>query len=281
MSNPYISPTIANYNANPPANDGSKTVANQLDWDTHIAKIGDPIKAFAEAIDSAVASAFAKTWGMAVSSQSASFSVGATERGTFFICTNTITVTLPAAADAGTGFPIMVFNNGTGIVTVDGDASETINGNTTVDIYPGDYALITSSGAAWSGITPTAVTAGTFTPTYSGFSSAPVGDWSYFLRNNTVWVRAGGVGGTSNANNFGVTGVPAAILPTALDQAVPVANLIDNGADGWGSVIISASGYDFAFQDHDTASWTISGNKGFSSASGAQLVFSYRLSMTQ
>lgn len=56
--NPYSSQTIAGYNASPPSDDGAQTSANQLEWDKHIQKIGDPIKTLAEAIDTAVNNAF-------------------------------------------------------------------------------------------------------------------------------------------------------------------------------------------------------------------------------
>ena len=57
-SNPYTSQSISGYNAGPPPDDGSKTSANQLEWAKHKTKLGDPLKTFAEAIDSAVSAAF-------------------------------------------------------------------------------------------------------------------------------------------------------------------------------------------------------------------------------
>ena len=57
-TNPYSSQSISGYNASPPADDGTKTDANRVQWSKHIAKIGDPVKVLAEAIDSAITSAF-------------------------------------------------------------------------------------------------------------------------------------------------------------------------------------------------------------------------------
>lgn len=54
----YTPPTITGYNANPPPDDGSESGNNEIAWDKHINKIGDPIKDFAEAIDSATTTAF-------------------------------------------------------------------------------------------------------------------------------------------------------------------------------------------------------------------------------
>ena len=54
----YIPPTLTGYNANPPPDDGSQSGLNEVAWDKHIDKIGDPLKDFSEAIDSATTTAF-------------------------------------------------------------------------------------------------------------------------------------------------------------------------------------------------------------------------------
>lgn len=60
-TNPYTSQTISNYNASPPPDDGTQTVANQLSWSKHKTKLADPIKTLAEGINTAVSTTFAKT----------------------------------------------------------------------------------------------------------------------------------------------------------------------------------------------------------------------------
>jgi len=60
-SNPYTPPTLSNYNANPPPDDGSQTAVNEVAWVTHTDKIGDPLRNFSNAIDAEVESSFAKT----------------------------------------------------------------------------------------------------------------------------------------------------------------------------------------------------------------------------
>ncbi len=57
-TNPYGSQAISGYNSNPPDDDGSKTDANRVQWSKHISKIGDPVRVLAQAIDSAITSAF-------------------------------------------------------------------------------------------------------------------------------------------------------------------------------------------------------------------------------
>ena len=58
-SNPYNSVSIgAGFNQNPPPDDGSVSAANLLRWQFHLDKIGDPLNAFAAAIDAATLAAF-------------------------------------------------------------------------------------------------------------------------------------------------------------------------------------------------------------------------------
>ena len=60
-TNPYSSQSITGYNAGAPADDGSQVSSNQLEWDKHKTKLGDPLKTLAEAINTAAVSFGAKT----------------------------------------------------------------------------------------------------------------------------------------------------------------------------------------------------------------------------
>lgn len=66
-------------------------------------------------------------------------------------CTSgSFTITLHAANDATRGYtPLDVTNSGTGTITVDAAGSETINGNLTVELAPGDSITLRSNGSAW------------------------------------------------------------------------------------------------------------------------------------
>lgn len=151
MSNPYTSQSIgASYNQNAPANDGSQVSTNEITWDKHKDKLADPLKTFAEAINSAVSSAFGKIFGNAVSSISTGYTVQTSDQGKLLSATNTITIDLLSAATAGTNFCFGVRNDGSGTVTLDGDSSETIDGSTTVDLAAGDWAILVSDGTNWS-----------------------------------------------------------------------------------------------------------------------------------
>jgi len=70
-----------------------------------------------------------------------------------YSCTGTFTITLPASAGADAGKEIRIKNMGTGTITVDGNSSETIDGQTTIDLDV-QYSSITliatgNSPAAW------------------------------------------------------------------------------------------------------------------------------------
>lgn len=63
-------------------------------------------------------------------------------------CSNTITITLPTAVDIE-GQVFVIKNSDTGIVTVDGDGSETIDGDETFDLYEKESITIQSTGTNW------------------------------------------------------------------------------------------------------------------------------------
>jgi phage gp45-like len=64
-------------------------------------------------------------------------------------CTaNTFTVNLPTAVGiSGTSYVIK--NSGAGVITVDGNGSQTIDGATTVTLYQYDSITIVSDGSNW------------------------------------------------------------------------------------------------------------------------------------
>lgn len=156
MSNPFTAPTLSGYNATPPDDDGSQVSTNALKWSNHIDKIGDPLRAYALALSSATSAAFGLTLGQTYSQKSSNYTVLEADRGTIIEVTATAIITLPAAATAGDGFPLLIVASGAATqVTIDGDGSETINGATTVTLLDGQSALITCNGTAWVGsVTP-------------------------------------------------------------------------------------------------------------------------------
>ncbi len=56
--NPYTTVIISGYNATPPADDGTKVAANQVEWAKHETKLSGPVKDLAEGINSGNLTAF-------------------------------------------------------------------------------------------------------------------------------------------------------------------------------------------------------------------------------
>ena len=67
---------------------------------------------------------------------------------TLNVTSGTFTLDLPAASTC-TGQALRVKNSGTGVVTLDGNSSETVEGVATFPLGPGSYVEITSTGSAW------------------------------------------------------------------------------------------------------------------------------------
>lgn len=152
MSNPYSQPTLSGYNSSPPADDGSEVSANEVTWSKHKDKLGDPLKNFAQAIDSAVLAAFGKMMFNSVAAHSTNYTVQTSDQGKLLDCSNTITITLLSATSAGEYFAITVRNASTGVITVDGNASELINGATTLTLNEDEWAILVSDGSAWTAL---------------------------------------------------------------------------------------------------------------------------------
>lgn len=77
---------------------------------------------------------------------SANTTLTAAHNGLLIAASNTITLSLTAAATLGDGWNTWVYNDGSGIVTIDPNAAETINGRATTRLYPGESAQIYCNG---------------------------------------------------------------------------------------------------------------------------------------
>ena len=82
MSNPFVQDPISGYNTNPPSNDGTESVANTCDWDLHvIAKVGTPLKNYASANFTKIATAFSQVLGGAgITNVATSYAVLSSDR---------------------------------------------------------------------------------------------------------------------------------------------------------------------------------------------------------
>lgn len=82
------------------------------------------------------------------------------------IGTSTWTLTLYATS-GNSGRMLEVVNNGSGLITIDGNASETIDGQTTMIVRPGGRVRIRTDGSNWFSVNPL-YGEGTWTPVLGG-----------------------------------------------------------------------------------------------------------------
>ena len=94
-----------------------------------------------------------------VTAKSAGYTVALTDFQRLITCTGTFTLSLTAVATLVDGFWFMVRNAGSGVITIDPNSTEQVDGATTVEIYPGESCLVMSNGTAW-------YTVGRHAPTY-------------------------------------------------------------------------------------------------------------------
>jgi len=150
MADPYTSVTVTDYNLNPPADDGSEVPSNQGTWSGVKTKIGDPLKAAVEAINTNVGAAVDKLAG-GVTSVSDDYTILSSDQGKLVRETGTgKTITTPDATVVGSPFKCRVVNaHATGDLTLDGSGSQTVDGAATITIPAGRGVLLETDGANW------------------------------------------------------------------------------------------------------------------------------------
>lgn len=84
-----------------------------------------------------------------VAKSTAGSALALADKGSYFVCTSTFTMSFAAAATLGNAWNIWVRNNGTGIITIDPNGAETIDGVTTMKLYPGESVFIGCDGTSF------------------------------------------------------------------------------------------------------------------------------------
>ena len=87
--------------------------------------------------------------GAGVDARSGAYTVVAGDRGKLITATGTWTLALTAAATLGAGFAVAVRNSGAGVITIDPNASEQIDGATTITLSAGASCILVCTGSAW------------------------------------------------------------------------------------------------------------------------------------
>jgi len=119
---------------------------------------------------------------------------------------------------------------------------------------------------------------GTFTPTFTGFSSDPAGGKVYWAQSGSIVTLAFETqsSGTSNLTTFGISNLPDDLGPN-VSQVCPIVGLIDNNVKSWGAAVVYNGTIAFGYEGTESASWTNSGTKGLDMSQGAALSITYNL----
>ena len=131
-----------------------------------------------------------------VLTKSANYTALLTDLGSLIVGTSTWTLSLSAASGLGNGWYIFLQNTGTGTITVDPNASETIGGVTTAACNPGDIWLITCNGTNFNLLRLAGMNFEVFSS--SGTFTAPAGVERIYVE---CWGGGGG-GSRGNQNSF-------------------------------------------------------------------------------
>lgn len=147
----YSPPTLTGYSSTYAPDDGSAVAGNQITLAGVVNNLTDPLRTYAAAISAAISTAFSSLLLGQTSTKTGNFSVSATnDPGKVFNCTNALTASLPAASTAGDGFSFAVYNNSAGAIVIDGNSSETINGDLTITLDKKySAAFFICNGTAW------------------------------------------------------------------------------------------------------------------------------------
>lgn len=227
---------------------------------------------------------------------SANFTLTGTDSGKGFVnttATGPITISLPKAAP-GLIYQFLVVAAQT--ITVQPIATDAIRGSaagvpaviTGVGtllilecLTPGFWEIynegvfVTAGGAAG----PVFQT-GTFAGTLTGYAAGVPVTVTYTIIDNMVLISIPQTTGTSNATSMTLTGVPNLLKTITLNAHIPI-NLVDNGSNVEGSVVIVAAGGTWTFTrsvvagtavTHSTTGFTAAGVKGTGNT-----VFTYQL----
>lgn len=151
MASPFTAPSISGYNTNPPSDDGSQTEANRGKWATIVSKIGGPLKTYADALNSAVTTAFGKSAGGAgIVTTGITRSGAASDQGKLIVVTGSSTTqTTPDASSVNSPFAYQILNNSGGSITLAGYDTQTINGEDEITVPDGKGGWIETDGSNW------------------------------------------------------------------------------------------------------------------------------------
>jgi len=204
---------------------------------------------------------------LTISNKTAAYTVVSGDLGTVINCTSgTFTVSLTAAATLGAGFNVTIWNTSTtstNVITIDPNASETIDGNATIELRPNEGVqivcngtnFITGNGKALQFFAENVAASGSL-PIASGSLSVAIGrnatasaSNSFAVSNNNVVALASGQGGiaingTASATNcvaIGATSGGSGSQAVTGSGAMALGGSYASGTDSFAAAIGSNS----------------------------------------
>lgn len=202
------------------------------------------------------------TLGAAVSgyvAKTTTYAVQAGDKGKLIGCTGTWSLALLAAATAGDGFNVSVRNNGTGVITVDPNLSETIDGGATLAINAGESLILYCNGAAWFSVGKSSGVPSGSLLGYGG-SSAPAGwllcDGSAVSRTTYASLFSAisttfGVG--DGSSTFNIPDLRGRVVAGKDDMGGSAASRLTSGGSGVNGSSLGAVGGDQRLHAHSHA----------------------------
>jgi len=205
---------------------------------------------YAVGTDPIVVGTSAVTWAQSISTlarvvaKSSGYTVLAADFMQMFKCSSTFTLSLTAAATLGDGFLCYVKNTGSGVITIDPNASEQIDAATTITLAANEGCIVFCDGSAFFTIArPTTISASVFVPVRQTVLGGPLdgsGLPNFGGATGSTTVTMSGTLTATAANGFGSTG--------AVDVVGQGTNL------SWGS--LSTNGTMYLYVDIATGALT-------------------------
>jgi len=210
-----------------------------------------------------VAGDSASGFGSNVVTQATNLAITSAYKNNAIVCTAALTLTLDTCANLGGGFYFSVVNTSAGNVTIQPDATNTIQGASSFIVYPGQSALVITNGTVWNVFfnEPFSVTAGTLT-TFPSTSQTLVGRTSTDTLTNKTYDTAG-TGNSFKINGTSITavqGTGAVVLATSQSSALvsnaPPGAAFKNLSHAWASnTTVSISCDEIALKDGSSNSY--------------------------
>lgn len=158
-----------------------------------------------------------------VYSKTGAFTVAKEDVGKTFVCSGTFTISLTAAASLGSGFLFGIRNDGTGVLTVDPNSSELLDGVSTLSIQVGWSYLFLCTGTAW-------VTVSAHGPRTSTGSMIVNGLMQVWQRGTTLAISiSGGSGAYLPADRWLATGLGPTSFSATVNRSTNVPTVAQAG----------------------------------------------------